>query len=118
MTELVAWLTDESALDPALSGGKGSALARMAQAELPVPEAFVVTSQAFGRAAGGRIGQALSRIRATGPDDLDAIEEASALAREAIYRTELPADLLATVRDAFDALGGGAVSVRSSATAA
>ena len=117
MTELVTWLTDKSTLDSKLSGGKGSALARMAQAELPVPEGFVVTSQAFGRAGGGRIGQALSRIRAAGPDDLDAIEEASALAREAIYRAELPVDLLAAVRVAFDALGAGAVSVRSSATA-
>jgi pyruvate,water dikinase len=117
MTELVTWLTDSSTLDPALSGGKGSALSRMAQAELPVPQAFVVTSQAFGRAVGGRIDGALSRIRAAAPDDLDAIDEASSLAREAIYQAGLPAGLLADIRDAFEALGGDAVSVRSSATA-
>ena len=117
MTELVRWLTDKSTLDSTLSGGKGAALARMAQAELPVPEGFVVTSQAFGRATGGRIGEALSRIGAAAPDDLDAIKDAASLARAAIYRAELPAELLEAVREAFDALGAGAVSVRSSATA-
>ena len=117
MAKLVTWLTDRSTLDSTLSGGKGSALARMAQAELPVPEAFVVTSQAFGRATDGRLNEALARIQAAGPDNLNAIEEASSLAREVISQAGLPTDLLAAIRDAFDALGGGAVSVRSSATA-
>ena len=117
MTKLVKWLTDRSTLDTTLSGGKGSALARMAQAGLPVPEAFVVTSEAFRRATDGRIDEALSRIQTAAPDELDAIGAASSLARDAIYQAGLPTDVLAAVRDAFDALGGGAVSVRSSATA-
>ena len=100
MTELVTWLADSSALDPTVSGGKGAALARMAQAGLAVPDAFVVTSHAFLRATRERLDETTARIRAA-DDDLEAIGQASSQARDAIHSADMPADLLAAVRDAL-----------------
>ncbi len=111
MTDLVTWLTDRQTLDPKLSGGKGAALARMAQAGLAVPDAFVVTSHAFVRATRGRLDEATARIR-DAADDLEAIEEAASFAADAIHGPDMPDDLLAAVRGALDTLGARAVAVR------
>jgi pyruvate, water dikinase len=43
----VAWFTDPHCADRSITGGKGASLARLAMAGLPVPEGFVVTSQAL-----------------------------------------------------------------------
>ena len=42
-------LFGDDALDPQQSGGKGSALCRLAAAGLPVPEGFIVTAEVFSR---------------------------------------------------------------------
>ena len=47
MTNLVTWFADPLAQDPSIAGGKGSALARMVDSGLRVPDGFVVTSHAM-----------------------------------------------------------------------
>ena len=49
MADHVLFLSDAAARDPAVSGGKGAALARMIEAGLPVPDGFVVTTATFER---------------------------------------------------------------------
>ena len=43
----VVWTTDVSKHDVALVGGKGANLGEMLKADLPVPPAFILTSNAY-----------------------------------------------------------------------
>ncbi|MEU8898639.1 PEP/pyruvate-binding domain-containing protein [Nocardia sp. NPDC048505] len=102
-----------------LAGGKGSSLARMAAAELPVPPGFHVTTTAYRRyvAADGlhdRILEVAARVSADQPETwrTAATEIAALLAAQPI-----PAPIEQAIRDAYAELGEVAVAVRSSATA-
>ncbi|NUR84534.1 MAG: pyruvate, phosphate dikinase, partial [Nonomuraea sp.] len=92
---------DDPAADLETAGGKGASLARLARAGLPVPGGFIVTTEAYRSFVSGfreRIGS----------------EEAGAL----FAAHDVPEELAAGIRAAYDALGDDvAVAVRSSATA-
>ena len=47
MADFVVQLSDKLARNPAITGGKGSALAKLVKAKVPVPDGFVVTAAAF-----------------------------------------------------------------------
>ena len=103
----------------ALAGGKGANLARLAQAGLPVPDGFTITTQAYQAfvAANGlteRIPAVLSTGSLATPD---ACEDASARIRDLFRQGSVPADLAEQILDAYAGLGRPAVAVRSSATA-
>ncbi|PXX71617.1 phosphoenolpyruvate synthase [Nocardia tenerifensis] len=122
----VASQTDSYTLplaDPAatleVAGGKGSSLARLAAAELPVPPGFHVTTAAYRRfvAADGLH----DRIVALAADAVADRPETWSAAADAI--TELfaaqpvPEDIARQIAAAYERLGGVEVAVRSSATA-
>ncbi|MFE6996420.1 PEP/pyruvate-binding domain-containing protein [Microbacterium sp. NPDC057659] len=87
-------------------GGKGANLGEMRRAGLPVPDGFVVTTDAYARAAEA-VGLA-ARVGEAEPAELRAMLEAA----------PIPDDLRAAVADAYANLGDDvAVAVRSSATA-
>lgn len=101
-------------LDPAaiaLAGGKATGLAALLAAGLPVPDGFVITTDAYravvaAHGLGARIEQSLS---APAPDVARLFADAA-----------LPGDLEVAIREAYQALGSGEdalVAVRSSATA-
>ena len=115
--QLVTWLNDSVAQDPAATGGKGSALARMIDKDLPVPDGFVVTSGAFLMSASVELLMALMPILQAKATDIDAIAEASSRAAAAIGELEISPMLLDAMTAAYDSMSGDAVSVRSSATA-
>ena len=85
----------------ALAGGKGANLGDLAQAGFPVPDGFVLTTQAYVLAA-----------EAAGVDSSRPANAADRLRTSAV-----PDGILNAVRDAYAALGSGSVAVRSSATA-
>jgi pyruvate,water dikinase len=93
-TKDVVGLAEEGAADPAMSGRKAATLAALAARGFPVPPGFVVTTAAC------------ERILAT----VDA-------AAEDLARAEFPGDVWAGIVSGMRQLGGGAVAVRSSATA-
>jgi phosphohistidine swiveling domain-containing protein len=49
----IVWLGRPASTDPALAGAKAARLAQLVAAGFPVPEGFVVTTEAFARYAGG-----------------------------------------------------------------
>ncbi|WP_194410310.1 PEP/pyruvate-binding domain-containing protein [Microbacterium cremeum] len=75
------------------AGGKGANLGELIRIGMPVPDGFVVTTDAYAAV------------------DVPARDHAS------YEHAELPAPLARAVADAYAALGGGPVAVRSSATA-
>ena len=117
MTNLVTWFTDPLAQDPSIAGGKGSALARMVDSGLRVPDGFVVTSHAMDAMTPTDLPELLAPLESASNTDLDAITLVSNVVRDAIRAAQLETDLLDAIRNAHQRLESDAVSVRSSATA-
>jgi phosphoenolpyruvate synthase/pyruvate phosphate dikinase len=104
--------------DLAAFGTKAVSLARMSAAGLPVPGGFCIPADAYREhALRAGVPDLLSVVRAI-PSEAPAMSTTAVLQRirASIVRTALDPALTAVVRDAFDALGDGAVSVRSSVT--
>ena len=124
MVDLVVSLSDPSARDPSTTGGKGSALAKLVRAKLPVPDGFVVTTAAFERGTGDLLPTIEKAIDDLPPDDQapllergTAIERASKDAIALLKGHKIPAEIADAIVAAYNGLGGGPVAVRSSATA-
>ncbi|HZU00368.1 MAG TPA: PEP/pyruvate-binding domain-containing protein, partial [Ktedonobacteraceae bacterium] len=102
-------------------GGKGASLARMANAGLPVPPGFYVTTAAYRRfvEANGLQEAILAAVRTANPDDPATLEQAAACIGALFAGGTMPGDIAEAIRQAYAALGNGdlAVAVRSSATA-
>jgi phosphohistidine swiveling domain-containing protein len=91
--------------DVSLAGGKGANLGELVQAGFPVPPGFVVTTDAYVHVT--------ESFDVRGWDDAGDVESF----RHAVASAILPSALRSEIESAYDALGGGQVAVRSSATA-
>jgi rifampicin phosphotransferase len=114
-------VADARAVQLSVAGGKGSSLARLSAAGLPVPAAFVVTTAAYQRFVRENdleqgIMAALQPVDASQPATL---EPASRTIGALITRALMPEAIADEIRQAYADLGGGeqSVAVRSSATA-
>ena len=101
MDALVRRLADLSAAQIDLVGGKAANLGELVRADFPVPDGFVLTTEAYALAA-----------RAAGVDPNDPQAAAAQL-----RTSPVPEAVAAAAREAYAALGRGSVAVRSSATA-
>ena len=102
-------LTDVRANDLALAGGKAANLSKLLRWGLPVPPGFVVTTAGYDTVVERNdLQQAIAAV--SQPDGPAAI-------RADFERATIPPDLVRDILDAYRTLGGGAVAVRSSATA-
>lgn len=100
-------LFDEGIESPAIVGGKGASLVRLAVAGLPVPAGFIVTTEAYREFTAGDLDDQIQAASALSP------ARASAEISAAFARHELPEAVEAAVRKALPPV---AVAVRSSAT--
>jgi phosphohistidine swiveling domain-containing protein len=98
---LVRSLASIRASDGPIAGGKGANLGELIAAGFPVPDGFVITTEAYAYAADA------ARIDPGEPE---------AAARR-FRSTPVPKAIAAQALEAYRALGAGAVAVRSSATA-
>jgi rifampicin phosphotransferase len=104
---LVAPLKAFGRADLALAGGKGANLGELARAGFPVPDGFIVTTEAYATVAQTLDHRGAQRL---------GVQDGAAI-RAAFEAVTLPEPLCRAVADAYAALGGGPVAVRSSATA-
>lgn len=103
-----------------LAGGKGSALAHLATAGLPVPNGFLITTAAYRRfTEANAIQPAIdAALAAADPDDQAALASAAAAIQARFDGGSLLDALSAAMLTAYASLGDmPAVAVRSSATA-
>ena len=98
---LVRSLDELTAADLSEAGGKGANLGELRRAGFVVPDGFVITTAAYALAA--------EAAGVTG--------ETPATARVRLAASPVPTGIADAVREAYRALGDGAVAVRSSATA-
>lgn len=115
----VVWFEDIGREHVPLAGGKGANLGELTRAGIPVPPGFIVTTGAYvSYLADANLSDKLaSLLAALDVGDRKALDRTAAAARAIIVgSSELPA-CQASVREAYERLGGGLVAVRSSATA-
>ncbi|HJY43570.1 MAG TPA: PEP/pyruvate-binding domain-containing protein, partial [Propionibacteriaceae bacterium] len=103
----VVLLSDLTRNDLATAGGKGANLGELVRAGFPVPNGFVVTTDAYATV--------IQPLDLNIPERTAAGEGASV--RTVIEKAPVPADLRTEIINAYSALGSGPVAVRSSATA-
>ncbi|MFE6996330.1 PEP/pyruvate-binding domain-containing protein [Microbacterium sp. NPDC057659] len=107
---LVRPLSELTAADIPIAGGKGANLGELVRAGFPVPDGFVVTTDAYDAfVAAAGVDAALEKLAT----DSDPAAEAAAL----FAASDLPTDIALQIAAAYAALGEGPVAVRSSATA-
>lgn len=116
---LIAQLTELSAADVALAGGKGANLGELTRAGVTVPPGFVVTAAAYTHflEMTGVRAQMEPLVAGLDHNDNPTVERLTAEIRSLITAGTLPDDLAEATSAAYATLGGGAVAVRSSATA-
>lgn len=109
--DLLTVRLDGSGADPAAVGGKGASLDRLVALGLPVPATGVVTTAAYRRTARAPgIQDTLASIRAGGAVSAAEVDDAFATVTADL-------ELAGAVRELAAAVGGGgALSIRSSAT--
>jgi pyruvate,water dikinase len=111
---------DDGTDDPSLVGGKGTNLARLTLAGMPVPTGFTISTTAYDSfVASGPATRIEDALHATDFDDVDDVARNTGALREALLSTPVPAGLDTAIRKAYRALGSGTarVAVRSSGTA-
>lgn len=101
MAESVVRLADIRAADTDSAGGKGANLGELIAAGFPVPDGFVLTTAAYQAAARA------AKVDPSMPHE----------AADRLRSTTVPRRIADAALEAYDALEGGAVAVRSSATA-
>ncbi len=102
-------------------GGKGMSLAKLANAGIPVPDGFHISTAAYRQFVTANhlqtaIQQALEAVVVGRPDTL---ETASRHIQQSFAQADIPEEIAAAILQAYEGLPGGlpAVAVRSSATA-
>ncbi len=113
-----------SRADISYGGGKGANLGELTAAGLPVPGGFVVGAPAYAEFcdSSGLRARIEERLEGVDVDDTEALTAASAEVRAMVEAEPIPAAIESSIRDAYEELSaagrfGGAVAVRSSATA-
>jgi pyruvate,water dikinase len=114
----IVWFQEVGKDDVALVGGKGANLGEMTQAQVPVPPGFIVTAGAYFNFLGtsGLRSKIEGMLAGLNPQDSDALQKVSQQIKQVIVDAPMPQELAGQIRDAYSKLGG-AVAVRSSATA-
>src|SRR5574340_96060 len=125
MPEPSGWILDftDQDLPPAewveLAGGKGTNLARMTLAGLPVPHGFILKTTAYTEfVSANRLQERI--LAALPPDtevDPEVLETSSRAIRGLFAESKIPAGIETALLEAYRALDEPAVAVRSSATA-
>lgn len=102
-------------------GGKGASLARLANAGLPVPCGFHVTTAAYKQFVSMNHLQSaiLECLKTADPAQPSTLEVASSAIRDAFRQADRPGEITQAIAEAYHALEGGltVVAIRSSATA-
>ena len=101
------------------AGGKGANLSKLIRAGFPVPDGFIITTEAYQKFIGAnnlgeRIQQRVTEIKS---QDSSALEQASREIRASFTGGIIPPQISVQVKEAYGNLDGVPVAVRSSATA-
>jgi pyruvate, water dikinase len=115
----IVWFDEVGKQDIASVGGKGANLGELTQAHIPVPPGFIVTADAYyGFLEKTQISaQIRQKLKTMDPHDSKHLQQVAEEIQQIVIKSEVPADLVKEIKEAYKKMGGGLVAVRSSATA-
>ncbi|MSQ40841.1 MAG: hypothetical protein EXR55_04135 [Dehalococcoidia bacterium] len=115
----VVWFHDVGKEDVGRVGGKGANLGELTNAGIPVPPGFLVTAQTYSSFLDqANLTSPIARhLRSLDANNPEVLNQASARVKDVILGAPLPEGVAGQITEAYQALGGGPVAVRSSATA-
>jgi pyruvate,water dikinase len=114
------WFHEPTADDPALVGGKGCNLGRLAKANFPVPKGFTVTTGAYGEfISANRLAAPIAALlRSVDYSDAPQLDSKAKDIRALIIAAAIPVVISAAISEFYSVLGDKSfVAVRSSGTA-
>ncbi|HJX61708.1 MAG TPA: phosphoenolpyruvate synthase, partial [Dehalococcoidia bacterium] len=119
MTQAIAWFAEVGKEDVGIAGGKGANLGEMTRARIPVPPGFIVTADAYRRflEASGLRPTIEKLVSPLDYNDSAQLQRVSRQIKDRIVTVPVPQEIVRDIKEAYRRLGGGAVAVRSSATA-
>ena len=112
----IAWLSNLSKKDIKLAGGKGANLGEMFNAKFPVPQAFVVTTDAFYYfLKETKIEEQIKTIfKKVNVDNTDDLTKNAKEIRELIINSKMPSNLEAEILEAYDHFNVDLASMQNS----
>jgi rifampicin phosphotransferase len=116
----IAQFSEARSLEIDIVGGKAASLARMTQADFPVPPGFTITTAAYAAftAENGLTEKIASIAKELDYDNFDDLDQRTKDIRALVENGAFPAGLQTSIEQCYGALGDGVrVAVRSSATA-
>jgi pyruvate,water dikinase len=115
----IVWFHEVGKKDLASVGGKGANLGELTNAQIPVPPGFIVTAQAYYDflAETGISEQIKKLVNGINRQDSKQLQQIAEEIQQVIIKSEMPSDLVKSVKEAYLKMGQGLVAVRSSATA-
>ncbi len=110
---------DSLQADLPTAGGKGANLARLVRAGFPVPQGFIVTTQAYRQfvQANGLADWIQEQVQRADPEDPQTLEAVSQAIRRRFLDGAMPEPIRQALLERYQAMGCPPVAVRSSATA-
>lgn len=102
--EWIKWISELSKDDVALAGGKGANLGEMYNANFPVPQAFVVTTDSFFHfiRKTGIEAEIKRELDAINVDDTGGLQDKAKEIRELVMRTGMPDDLQRAILESYE----------------
>jgi len=115
----IVWFNEVDKKDIALVGGKGANLGEMTHAQIPVPPGFIVTADAYyGFLEETRVMESIrQKLSTLNPNDSRQLQQVAEEIQQIILNSRMPEELAREIGEAYKAMGGELVAVRSSATA-
>jgi pyruvate,water dikinase len=115
----IVWFNEVGKKDVPTVGGKGANLGEMTQADIPVPQGFIVTANAyFDFLKKSKVKDEISRrLQSLDPGNSKQLQQIAAEIKQLILDAAMPPKLAKEIEQAYNQMGGGLVAVRSSATA-
>ena len=122
-SRFIFWFSEIDKDDGAFVGGKGANLGEMTKAKFPVPNGFIISSQAYFKfIRENNLTTKIKHLLATiNFDKSDTLNQVSQHIKKLIMHSEVPEDMVRDIFTAYKRLGGvltdPLVAIRSSATA-
>lgn len=115
----LVWFSEVGKDDIPLVGGKGANLGEMSRAKLPVPQGFIITSEAYFQfIRDHRIDKFIAKeVKGIDSEASKKLNQIALVLQKAVKEKGLPKALISAIEKAYDEMGKGPVAVRSSATA-
>jgi len=116
--KLTMSLSETTRSDIGVVGGKAASLGELIHGGFPVPDGFVVTTEAYTLFLDGNEVHKVPEeaLRAVDYSDSASVDECSSRIMKAVERAELSPELQAEIEDGYRSMGEPPVAIRSSAT--